>query len=261
MSDEEEDIVVSLDPDEEVEKAVIRSEESEDLEWVTSVAIGLILVGSLLGLWFGILLFAADPQDVLDSSFFTSNDKEMVSGQIISALDEVNQTGGEPVEGVHVVILDIDGVATSHEAFTNRDGRFRMESVPRDSLILEVIHPGNQTLRITFSPGDQADLTLTLTPGEGLVEEDLRRDSHLAEAVLLATVIASLTIISALLGFVGAAEIKRGQRYRRTQYLCGLALFSRGGIFIGPLLILVGMGMLASTKHQFADIEADEDQR
>jgi hypothetical protein len=261
MSDEEGDLVVSLDPDEEVEKAVIRSEESEDLEWVTSVAIGLILVGSLLGLWFGILLFAADPQDVLDSSLFTSDDKEMVSGQIISALDEVNQTGGEPVEGVRVVILDIDGVATSHEAFTDRDGRFRMDSVPRDSLILEVIHSGNQTLRITFSPGDQADLTLTLTPGEGLVEEDLRRDSHLAEAVLLATVIASLTIISALLGFIGAAEIKRGQRYRRTQYLCGLALFSRGGIFIGPLLILVGMGMLASTKHQFADIEADEDQR
>ena len=84
------------------------------------------------------------------------------------------------------------------------------------------------------------------------------RDS-LEGAVLLASVVASLTVISALFGLVGATEARRGKRYRRTQYLCGLALFSRGGIFIGPMLILVGMGMLSATKHQFEDFEEDED--
>ncbi|SVD21575.1 uncharacterized protein METZ01_LOCUS374429, partial [marine metagenome] len=150
---------------------------------------------------------------------------------------------------------NIDDEPTSHSAYTNRDGRFSMADVPHSSYILKVSHPDNKTLRITFNPGDQADLSLTLTPGEGTIEEDLRRDSHLESAVLLASVVASLTVISALFGFVGATEARRGKHYRRTQYLCGLALFSRGGIFIGPMLILAGMGMLSATKRHFEDFD------
>ena len=90
------------------------------------------------------------------------------------------------------------------------------------------------------------------------IEDDLRKDTHLESAVLLASIVASLTIVSALFGFVGATEARRGKRYRRTQYLCGLALFSRGGIFIGPLLILVGMGMLSATKRHFEDADGNQ---
>jgi hypothetical protein len=259
MSATEEDLVVRLDPDDEVEAATHRLGDEDDFEWARSVAMGLILAGSLLGLWFGILLFAADPQDVLDSDLFGREDKAMVTGQILTELDEGNLTGGDPVEGVHIRLLDLDGTNSSHEAFTNRDGRFRMFEVPQQSWIVLIEHPGNQSLRITFNPGDQSDLMLTLTEGEGTVEEDWRYESHLEEAVFLASVIALVTIGAALLGLVGAAEVKRGQCYRRTQYLCGLALFSRGGIFIGPMLILAGMGMLAATKRQFADVTDDDD--
>ena len=257
MSDDG-DLVVHLDPDEEVEAAVRRVSEEDALEWSSNVAIGLIVAGSLLGLWFGVLLFAADPHDVLENPLFIDENTATVNGQILMAVDEENVTGGEPVEGVHVLLLNIDDEPTSHSAYTNRDGRFSMEDVPHTSFILKVSHPGNMTLRTTFNPGDQADLSLTMIPGEGTIEDDLRRDSHLGSAVLLASVVASLTVISALFGFVGAAEARRGKRYRRTQYLCGLALFSRGGIFIGPMLILAGMGMLSATKQHFDDFD-DED--
>ena len=257
MSDDE-DLVVHLDPDAEVEAAVRRESEDDALEWSSNVAITLIVAGSLLGLWFGFLLFASDPHDVLENPLFIDKNTATVNGQILTALDDENLTGGDPIEGIQVLLLNIDDEPTSHSAYTNRDGRFSMEDVPHNSFILKVSHSGNKTLRITFNPGDQADLSLTLTPGEGTIEEDLRRDSHLDSAVLLASVVASLTVIAALLGFVGAAEARRGKNYRRTQYLCGLALFSRGGIFIGPMLILAGMGMLSATKRHFDDFD-DED--
>ena len=169
--------------------------------------------------------------------------------------------------GVNVRLLELDGETalirgddtSAYNTTTNRDGRFSFSDVPVQSLILEITHPGNNTLLIKFNPGDESDLTLTLSAGSGVIEDDLRHDSHLGSAVLLATFISSLTVISALLGLGGAAEIKRGKRYRRTQYLCGLALFSRGGIFIGPLLILAGMAMLAGTKNQFEDQAEDDD--
>ena len=257
MSDED-DLVVRLELDEEVEAVARRTSQEEALEWSSNVAISLIIAGSLLGLWFGALLFAANPQDVLENPLFIDENTATVNGQILSAVDVENETGGEPLEGIRVMLLSIDDEPTSHSDYTNSDGRFSMLDVPQESFILKVSHPDHQTLRITFNPGDEADMTLTLTPGNGTIEEDLRRDSHLESAVLLASVVASLTVISALFGFVGAAEARRGKRYRRTQYLCGLALFSRGGIFIGPMLILAGMGMLSSIKGQFEDVE-DED--
>jgi|TARA_B100001540_G_C15747196_1_gene615100 hypothetical protein len=258
MSDEE-DLVVRLEVDDEVESAVYREPTEDALEWTLNVAIGMIVAGSLLGLWFGILLFAADPQDVLENPLFADENTATVNGQLLSALDAENNTGGNPVEGVMILLLSMDDKPTSHSAFTDRDGRFSMENVPQESFILKISEEDHRVVRTTFIPGDQAVLSLTLTPGEGEpIEEDLRKDTYLESAVLLASVVASLTMISALFGFVGATEARRGMRYRRTQYLCGLALFSRGGIFIGPLLILIGMGMLSATKHRFEDVDENE---
>jgi len=258
MSDDA-DLVVRLDIDDEVEAAARRGSQGDALEWSGNVAVSLIIVGSLMGLWFGALLFAADPQDVLENPLFIDQNTATVNGQLLSAVDEANLTGGDPIEGIQVILLNIDDEPTSHSAYTNRDGRFSMLEVPQEeSYTLKVAHSGNKTLRITFNPGEQADLSLTMTPGEGVIEEDLRRDSHLESAVLLASVVASLTVISAFFGLAGAAEARRGKNYRRTQYLCGIALFSRGGIFIGPMLILAGMGMLSATKQHFEDFEEDE---
>ena len=64
-------------------------------------------------------------------------------------------------------------------------------------------------------------------------------------------------MITALVGFQAAVEVRRAKRYRRTQYLAGIALFSRGLILFGPLLILIGMILLVIAKEQFADIGGD----
>ena len=256
MSDEE-DLVVRLEPDDEIEEATYRSDQEEALEWSSNMAITLIVAGSLLGLWFGALLFAADPQDVLENPLFVDESTATVNGQILSAMD--NGTGGDEMTDVYVSLFNMDEEPLSaHSDYTNSNGRFTLVDVPQESYILKVSEPGYKVLRITFNPGDEPDMSLTLTPGNGTIEEDRRRESNLESAVLLASVVASLTVISALFGFVGAAEARRGKRYRRTQYLCGLALFSRGGIFIGPMLILAGMGMLSAMKNEFEDIE-DED--
>mgnify|MGYP000140263434 CR=1 FL=1 len=255
MSDD--DLVVQLELDDEVEEATHYSSQEDAIEWSSNVAITLIVAGSLLGLWFGALLFAADPQDVLENPLFIDENTATVNGKILSSID--NGTGGDEMEEVYVVLIDMDGqIVSKHSDYTDGQGRFTLLDVPQEPFVLKVSHSGYTVLKITFIPGDEADMTLTLTPGDGTIEEDHRRESNLESAVLLASVVASLTVISALFGFVGAAEARRGKRYRRTQYLCGLALFSRGGIFIGPMLILAGMGMLSAIKNEFEDIE-DED--
>ena len=84
MSDED-DLVVRIDADQEVESAVYRESTEDALEWTLNVAIGMIVAGSLLGLWFGILLFAADPQDVLENPLFADDNTATVNGQLLSA--------------------------------------------------------------------------------------------------------------------------------------------------------------------------------
>jgi hypothetical protein len=69
----------------------------------------------------------------------------------------------------------------------------------------------------------------------------------------LSTAIAFITLISAAIGVAGGIEARRHNKYRRTQWICGLGLFSRGGIFFGPLLILLGMALLMLAKNQFDD--------
>ena len=63
-------------------------------------------------------------------------------------------------------------------------------------------------VRTTFIPGDQAVLSLTLTPGDGEpIEDDLRKDTHLESAVLLASIVASLTIVRRYLASWGPQRL------------------------------------------------------
>ena len=52
---------------------------------------------------------------------------------------------------------------------------------------------------------------------------------------------------------VGALEAYRGDRYRKTWWLAFFGLWSRGMLFVGPLLILIGIGMVNLSKDQFTD--------
>ena len=225
-------------------------------EWARNLAGGLILAGSILGLLFGGMLVSANPDDLLASPLFDNTETSDISGLVQLAIDD-DGNGGDPVEGVEIAVWKVDGDGPERTTWTTREGRFYLQDLERSDRVLVVNHPGNNTLRIQFVPGDSSELILTLHPGDGVEEFDWRLGSNLAESVALGTAVGAITILSALLGILAFFEIRRAEKYRRTLYLSGLAMFSRGGIFIGPMLILLGMGLLSLTKGQFADADAE----
>ena len=231
--------------------AALRNRSDEG--WVMNLAVLLIIVGSVIGAASGALLISADPRDLVASSMFSRTDDAEVHGLILSELDSVNNTGGDAIEGVDIELIRISDDHSEGRTETNSEGRFTISGVSREVMLLTVRMDGYVTIERTLSPGEIPDLTLTLIEGEGVDSADLREPSNLASAVQLSTVLAVITLISAAIGIVGGLEARRGLRYRRTQWICGLGLFSRGGIFFGPLLILLGMALLMLTKNQFAD--------
>jgi len=218
-----------------------------------NLAVLLIIVGSVIGAASGALLISADPRDLVSSSMFSRTDDAEIHGLILSELDSVNNTGGDAIEGVDIELIRLLDDHSEGRTETNSEGRFTISGVAREAMLLRVSMDGYVTIERTLSPGEIPDLTLTLIEGEGVDSVDLRQASNLASAVQLSTAIAVITLISAAIGIVGGFEARRGLRYRRTQWICGIGLFSRGGIFFGPLLILLGMALLMLTKSQFSD--------
>lgn len=227
-------------------------EHSED-GWVMNLAILLIITGSIIGAASGALLISADPRDLVNSSMFTRDDDASVHGLVLTELDSENQTGGEGIAEVSIELLRLSDDHSEGRTETNSEGRFTISGVARSGMVLIIQMDGYVTIERVLTPGEVPDLTLTLVEGEGVDRLDLREPSNLSSAVELSTAIAIITLISAAIGLVGGFEARRKLRYRRTQWLCGLGLFSRGAIFFGPLLILLGMALLMLAKKQFAD--------
>ena len=80
---------------------------------------------------------------------------------------------------------------------------------------------------------------------------DLRGESHLDDAALLGTLIAFGTIFAGLAGISACVSGYQGKAYRRTQVFAFIGLWSRGGVFIGPFMILLGMAIISGTRVQF----------
>ena len=211
----------------------------------------LIIIGSLLGVQLGIVLFVADPGAVLSGSIDSEDQYSDISGIVNSALTD-NSSGGDPVEGVRVKLLNEDGTTTGKETLTDENGRFLIPDVVRQSSILFITHPGNESTRILLNPGDSAQIVVTLSPGDGEQIIDLLGESYLGESVLVAISIAFFTLFFGLSGVFGGIEAYKGSSYRRAWWFAFIGLWSRGMTFIGPLFILVGMGLVTLTKGQFS---------
>ena len=83
----------------------------------------------------------------------------------------------------------------------------------------------------------------------------MRGESHLRESVFITTVIGALILLAGLAGIIGGVEAYNGTSYFRTQLLAYLGLWSQGLMFIGPLLILMGMGLAYLSRGQFGFVE------
>ena len=274
LVDEFDDLEAELDhdPDEiRMDSSEIREEASEiaikaihdglefggSLPTVRRMAIVLIIAGSLLGLWFGVLSIAADPSDILGENSQLIDADQTISGLVVTEiLDDEN--GGNAPEGVEIRLLDGSDELIDRQ-FTDQDGRFQFSDQPTEVRVIEIQSEGNITERRVLIPGEISQLTITLRAGDGIHEVDLRLASNLEDNIRLGTVVAFFTVFSSALGFGAAMETLRGNSYRRAQWLSGLALFSRGGVFIGPGLILSGMALNRLAKKQFSDqIEPEE---
>ena len=215
----------------------------------------MIFVGSLLGVLLGIVLISTNVGEILAGQLGDSDGLADVDGIVSTALED-STTGGEPAEGVRISILDSDELEIGHD-FTDSGGRFSIDDVPRRLSTLLVEHPGNRTVKIALVPGDHSQISVTLTPGDGVDEYDMSGESHLSESVLIGSTIAALTLLAGLAGMVGGLEAYRGDRYRRTWWLSFIGLWSRGMLFIGPMFILLGMGMAHVARDQFTDYTED----
>ena len=222
-----------------------------DLPVVRKIAIMLIMAGSLLGLLFGVLLISADPSDLLSNPTGIVDGEAVVAGLLVNEITEDGE-GGEYLEGVEVKLLDENQELISR-TFTDQNGRFMFEEQTRQTRIVEVRTDGNITEQRILIPGEVTQLTITMRAGSGTNNVDLRMESTLQDSVEVGTAVAIFTVITAAIGFGGAMEALRGNSYRRTQWLCGIALFSRGGVFIGPGLILAGMALNRIARRQFED--------
>ena len=125
-------------------------------------------------------------------------------------------------------------------------------------MLLRVSLEGYNTIERTFDAVDGIMQPFTMKNGSEITKETVQSEDSgwsLEAAVGLSTFIGVMTIITGIVGIQASVETRRAKRYRRTQYLAGISLFSRGLILFGPILILVGMGLLTLTKEQFEDTE------
>lgn len=217
----------------------------------------LIILGSALGAMLGVLLMAADPADIM-GQIGADESSDTVNGVVISSLS--NNSGGDPIEGVLVELLNEDRTIIDSD-LTDSGGRFSIVDVPRQSSILYIQHPDNKTVEILLVPGDHSQIIVTLESGDGFIGPlDMRGESNLADSVFVGFFVAAVTLLSGLAGIVGGLEAYNGNKYNRSWWLAFFGLFSRGMIFIGPLLILIGIGLMYLTRDQFTDYISPEGQ-
>ena len=223
---------------------------SSDMKRLRSLASLLIISGSILGIISGALLLAGNPADLLNTSLFDESSVVDYAGNVWEA------DSGDSVEGAYVELLNVDTKVEIQSTTTDENGFFRFDNVSTQEQILRITKDGYTTVERFVTPDEAGESVITLTPGTGVSIEGERVDNSgwtKENAVFLSSAIGMLTLLFGLIGVQASIEASRGKKYRRTQYLAGLALFSRGLIIFGPSLILLGMVILIFTKGQFED--------
>tara|TARA_B100000674_G_scaffold84271_1_gene58344 strand:+ start:2857 stop:3714 length:858 start_codon:yes stop_codon:yes gene_type:complete len=217
-----------------------------------NLAAALIFIGSILGMLSGALILQGNPSELLNDIFAESETVDVTG----SALEDVD---GHGVEGVLVELFDEDRIKQDNTT-TDEFGYFTIENVVQEVHIIIFSKEGYETFELTFLPDNVGLDPVTMKPGEGTYSDsDLQSTTGwtLESAVGLSTIIGAFTLATALLGVQSAIEIRRGKHYRRSQYLAGGALFSRGLIIVGPALILFGMIVNLFAKNDFEDQRDD----
>lgn len=219
-----------------------------------NLAATLVFIGSILGILSGALILQGNPSELLNTSLFAEQGTVDISG---SALEDVDGSG---VANVTVQLLDAESKALLQETMTDGFGYYSMENVRQEPHLIVFSKAGYETVERSFVPDSVGLDPVTMKPGEGTrTETDDQTVSGwtLDNAVALSSAIGLVTVVTAFFGIQSAVEIRRGKRYRRSQYLAGVALLSRGLIIVGPTLILFGMVVNVFARDDFEDRRED----
>ena len=228
--------------------------QDRDIDRWRNMAAGLIMVGSILGIISGALILQGNPSELLSTSLFEDQASVSITGLVL--LDD----DGHGLANATVELRDADSEALLQTVQTNQDGYFTFDNMANEVHLLVVMEDGYVTVKRTFTP-DRVELRpVTMKVGEGINTESEGTTSDgwsLDNAVSLSSIIGFLTITTAFAGIQSAIETRRGVHYRRSQYLAGVALLSRGLIIIGPTLIVAGMVVNVLAREDYNDMRED----
>ena len=225
----------------------------DDSNGLLALASSLIFIGSVLGIITGLLLLQGNPAELLNNTLESDRPVD-VYGIVLEA------ESGDSMEGVLIQLLDEDTGLLIQETQTNSYGYYKFENVVSSPHVLRVSTDTFITVERTFTPDSATQAPFTLSKGNGTLEEDFRQTNSgwsLENAIALSTGIALVTILAGVLGLKAAVDTRAANNYRRTQYLAGFALFSRGFIVFGPFLILCGMGLMILARDEFQSSEVE----
>ncbi|MEC8540575.1 MAG: carboxypeptidase-like regulatory domain-containing protein [Candidatus Thermoplasmatota archaeon] len=227
----------------------------DDRERLRMIVAILILIGSILGIISGGILLQGNPDELLNSSLFNEVETVDLTGQILTV-------DGVTLENASVELFEEGSVRVLQSTVSDENGYFQFNNVKPEVMKIMVVIDGYVSVERIFLAENGLVKPFTMEEGDSstLNQEPYKGNKggwSLEAAVALSTFLAVLTIITGFVGIQASVEARRGNKYRRTQYLAGIGLFSRGLIWIGPILILAGMALNSLVKDQYEDYTED----
>ncbi|MEC8249081.1 MAG: carboxypeptidase-like regulatory domain-containing protein [Candidatus Thermoplasmatota archaeon] len=227
----------------------------DDRERLRMVVAILILIGSILGIISGGILLQGNPDELLNSSLFNEVETVDLTGQILTV-------DGVTLQNASVELLEEDSIRVLQSTVSDENGYFQFNNVKPEVMKIMVVIDGYVSVERIFLAENGLVKPFTMEEGDS---STINQEPYvgnkggwsLEAAVALSTFLGVLTIITGFVGIQASVEARRGNKYRRTQYLAGVGLFSRGLIWIGPILILAGMALNSLVKDQYEDYTED----
>ncbi len=227
----------------------------DDRERLRMVVAILILIGSILGIISGGILLQGNPDELLNSSLFNEVETVDLTGQILTV-------DGVTLQNASVELFEEDSIRVLQSTVSDENGYFQFNNVKPEVMKIMVVIDGYVSVERIFLAENGLVKPFTMEEGDS---STINQEPYvgnkggwsLEAAVALSTFLGVLTIITGFVGIQASVEARRGNKYRRTQYLAGVGLFSRGLIWIGPILILAGMALNSLVKDQYEDYTED----
>ena len=252
--DEQPDLLPFEDEQEIVVKPMIDLD-YDDRERLRMIVAILVLVGSILGVVSGGILLQGNPDELLNSTIFNEAETVDLTGQILTV-------DGVTLENATIELYEEKSVVVIQSTSSDQNGYFQFYNVKPEIMEIRVVISGYQSVERTLRAENGLIAPFTMVEGNSssIIQENTVGSEggwSLEAAVALSTFLGIVTIITGFVGIQASVEIRRGKRYRRTQYLAGVSLFSRGLIWIGPILILAGIALNSMVKDQYEDYIED----